>query len=294
MLSSNVMLRRQTTGSVVCPSCGRLVGVLDAKCFNCGHPVPGLWGYGPAINRLTQNANVFDVVLGGCVLMFVVSLALRPSAAFEGGGFLSLLSPGGLELFLLGSSGAAPIFGEGRWWTVLSAAWLHGSLLHIAFNMYWLRGMGPQVAQVLGPGRTFIVYTAGSVVGFLGTSIMFFVQVPFLQGAAVTVGASASLCGLVGGLYAYGQRTGHSGIKSYVMQFVVSMLIIGLVVDIIDNWAHVFGFLGGYVAARLMRPLEDESPFHQLGALLCFVAFFIAIVVSVLHGLPTYRALSAG
>ncbi|MEM1178084.1 MAG: rhomboid family intramembrane serine protease, partial [Acidobacteriota bacterium] len=181
------------------------------------------------------------------------------------------------------------IFGEGRWWTILSAAWLHGGILHIGFNLYWLRSLGSQVSTILGPGRTVIIYTAGAAAGFLGTSLMFFVRIPYLQGAEVTLGASASLCGLVGGLYAYAQKSGNQWIQNYVKQFAISMLIIGIVVQVIDNWAHVFGFLGGYVAARLMRPLEDETPRHLVGALLCMAAFVLAIIVSVIDGWPLYQ-----
>ena len=46
-----------------------------------------------------------------------------------------MMSPGNESLFVLGASGALPVFGYGRWWTVLSASWLHGSVLHIVFNM---------------------------------------------------------------------------------------------------------------------------------------------------------------
>jgi len=46
------MFGRQTTGSVVCTSCGRLVGVNDETCYNCGRRNPGLWGFGPLLRRL--------------------------------------------------------------------------------------------------------------------------------------------------------------------------------------------------------------------------------------------------
>ena len=55
-------------------------------------------------------------------------------------------------MFLLGASGGIPVFGYGRWWTMLSASWLHGSLLHIIFNMMWVRDLGPVVADMFGPG----------------------------------------------------------------------------------------------------------------------------------------------
>ena len=291
------MLKRQTTGSVVCPNCGRLVGVRDEKCFNCGRVAPGLWGFTPALQAIARDVSFSDVVFGGCLLMYVVAAALRPSALLESFGFFSLLAPGFEESWLLGMSGAVPVFQQGRWWTVLSAAWLHGGLIHFAFNMYWIRNLGDEVVEILGLGRTLIVYTAGSVIGFAGTSVVFLLLGPqpfpfglaFFQGGAFVLGASASLCGLVGGLYAYSQRGGSRWLEDYIKRFAFSILLIGLIPGI-DTWAHVFGFLGGYLVARAMRPLEDENVLHFAFGLLCLLAFAAAIVISVLHGLPLYRA----
>ena len=58
------------------------------------------------------------------------------------------------------------MFGLGRWWTVLSASWLHGNLLHILFNMMWVRDLGPATADVIGPARTVVVYVVAGVCGF--------------------------------------------------------------------------------------------------------------------------------
>ncbi len=41
-----------------------------------------------------------------------------------------------------------PVFGIGRWWTVLSAGWLHGGLLHILFNMMAVRQLAPAIADL--------------------------------------------------------------------------------------------------------------------------------------------------
>ena len=58
-----------------------------------------------------------------------------------------------------------------RWWTVLSATWLHGGLLHILFNMMWVRDLGPSTADVVGPARTVIIYVVSGVCGFLLSSV---------------------------------------------------------------------------------------------------------------------------
>jgi len=49
------VFQRRTTGSVVCPSCGSLVGVRDDKCYSCGRSNPGLWGFGPALRQIGIN-----------------------------------------------------------------------------------------------------------------------------------------------------------------------------------------------------------------------------------------------
>ena len=63
------MLRRQTTGSVVCASCGTLVGVNDDKCYSCGRANPGLWGYAGAIRRLGSDMGFVQIVIVGSSIL---------------------------------------------------------------------------------------------------------------------------------------------------------------------------------------------------------------------------------
>ena len=65
---------------------------------------------------------------------------------------------------------------------MLSASWLHGSLLHIVFNMMWVRDLGPVVADMYGAGRMVIIYTVAGVCGFLLSS--FAVRVPAAPAAS--------------------------------------------------------------------------------------------------------------
>lgn len=288
---------RQTTGSVVCPRCGRLVGVTEKRCFNCGRGYPGLFGFGPLLGRFGRNASFGDLMFWSCATMFLISVVLKPDGALSGqGGILSLLGPDNAVLFLFGSSGAVPVFGFGRWWTVLSAAFLHGGLLHIYFNLSGLRPLIAEVENLLGLGRTILVYTIASVAGFVTTSFMriltlsFFPGMPrFLAGAEFTVGASAAICGLVGAMLAYGQRSGQFHLQRFARNAMIASIIMGFLLPYIDNWAHIGGFVGGWAATRLMRPLEDESPLHLLGGLICLVLMVVSIVVSIVHGLPTYH-----
>src|ERR1700730_12881557 len=67
---------RQKTGSVVCASCGSLVGVKDDKCYNCGRRNPGLWGFGPVLRRFGNDFGFTTVIVYGCVVLFALSLIL--------------------------------------------------------------------------------------------------------------------------------------------------------------------------------------------------------------------------
>ena len=155
--------------STLCPSCGSLVGVNDEQCLICGRRNPGMFGLTAALRGLGEDLGFLQIVMGGCGLLFLASLVVTARTSPDSlmrGGLLSFLSPSGTALFLFGGSGAAPVFGYGRWWTVLSAGWLHGGVLHILFNMMSARSLLPAMAHLYGPGRTVLLWTIGSVVGF--------------------------------------------------------------------------------------------------------------------------------
>jgi len=188
---------------VVCPSCGSLVSVRDAKCYSCGRSNPGLWGYGPLIRKLGADFGFVPVVIGISSTLYVLTLlASGPGLQIYGGGF-SFLSPSIDALVLFGASGAFPVFQLGYWWTLLTASWLHGNLLHLLFNMYWVRMLGPDAVELFGPARTVIIYTVAGISGFLLSTLagafLGASPLPVLRGAEFTIGPSAPIVGKLGG-----------------------------------------------------------------------------------------------
>jgi rhomboid protease GluP len=270
---------------VLCTSCGVLVGVRDDRCYNCGRTNPGLWGFAPLLRSLGHDLGFVPFVMGACGLVYVLTLlASRGSIGMRG--LLSLLSPNNQSLFLFGASGSVPVFVAGRWWTVLSAGWLHAGILHIVLNMMAMRQLAPPIAELYGTGRMVIIYTAGSVCGFALSS--FAGQFPgflFLHGSSFTVGASASIAALIGALLCYGHRSGSSMARSYASTNVIMLIVMGFAMPGIDNYAHAGGFAGGYVMARFLDPLKPERIDHIAIALGCLVASLLSIVASVLHGM---------
>ncbi len=123
-----------------------------------------MWGFAHLLRNFGDDMGFANLVMGACGALYLATLAANP-AGIQASGLLSFLSPSELSLFLFGASGAAPVFVYGRWWTVLSAAWLHGGVLHILFNMMWVRDLAPATARLYGPGRTVIIYTVSAVDG---------------------------------------------------------------------------------------------------------------------------------
>jgi len=194
------MFKRKKTGSIICPSCGKLIGINDKECYYCGRRNPGMWGLTPILQRLGQDMGFVPLVTWGCILLYIATLVIDPRGIRMSG--MSLLAPSHWSVFVFGASGAGPFFGYGRWWTVLSAAWLHGGVFHILFNLLWVRQLAPAVSELYGSSRMIIIYTAASIAGFLLSSCagLFFGNMPifFLRGATLTLGASAPIFGLHG------------------------------------------------------------------------------------------------
>jgi rhomboid protease GluP len=275
------MFGRQRTGSVLCPSCGKLVGVSEKECPYCGRRNPGMFGLNAWLRRLGRDMGFVDAVIGGCALLYVLMLVADPQG-IQTRGLLSLLAPSPLSLVRFGASGRFPVYVLGHWWTLLSAGWLHAGLLHIGFNLYWVRYLAPAIAALYGPSRMVIIYTVSSVTGFLLSSSLGL----FGLGAVLTVGASAPILGFVGALVYYGRRSGSRAIGGQAWSYAITMILFGFLMPGVDNFAHIGGFAGGYLAGRLLDPLRPERGDHQVAALICLLLTAASVVASLVIPLP--------
>jgi rhomboid protease GluP len=241
------------------------------------------------LRQLGANFGFAELVVGACVTIWLITL-LASGGTIGGGGLLSALSPSTIVLLWFGASGAIPVFALGRWWTVLSAGWLHAGLLHVALNMYWVWQMGPAITELFGPARTVIIYTIGGVAGFTLSTLagQYFPQLPLLHAGSFTVGASAPVFGLIGALYHYG-RKGSDAIRQMAVSIMIQAAIFGLLVPGIDNYAHLGGFAGGYFASALLNPFTRERGDHMLIAIACLAASLLSIIASLVVGLPQLR-----
>jgi rhomboid protease GluP len=270
-------MRKKSTGAILCPSCRKLISANAPVCIYCGRKNPGLWGYGHVLQKFFgSTAAVSPLIIGFCILVYIVSLMIDPSALLQVTNVLRLLSPSGEALDRLGMTGAYAL-GHGRWWTLITANYLHGGILHILFNMMWIRQIGPMVEEIFGSARTFILFTISGTAAYL---------ISGLVGVDFTIGASASIFGLLGALIYYGRRRGGQfGTTVYrqVGMWTLTGFLFGFIMPGVNNWAHAGGFIFGYITAQWIGFEEHrrESQIHQLAALglilLTFFSFLLAI-----------------
>ncbi len=268
---------RQTEGSVVCPECGRLVAIDAPECPHCGRWRPGFYGLAPAIQRLFGPLEVTQVLMWACVLLYAASLALDPAGAMRNSsrGFLGILSPGGKALYQLGMTGGYALE-MGAWFTIFSATFLHGSLLHIFFNMMWLRSIGPLVEDLLGPARFFTLFSVAGAAGFALSN--------FASGTP-TIGASGAIFGLLAAGVVLGRHHGGSWgeqISQQAMMWAGLIFVWGLLSPSTNNWAHGGGFIAGWLLTQfyLRRPQRTEGAIDQLIALILGVLSVGAVLIS--------------
>jgi len=252
--------------AILCPRCRRLISRDEPVCPHCGLSKPGTRRVAAFLGRLGSGAlDPVQALLYANVALFVVSLLLNPASLGFSLNPLSFLSPSDASLFYLGATGTVPILGYGRWWTLFTASFLHGGLLHIFFNMVALSQLGPFVWRQFGFWRFWVIYLSSGVGGFL---------LSLLAGVPFTIGASAGLCGLIGTILYYGRsRGGFTGqmISRQAMGWIVGIAVFGLVFPGINNWAHGGGLLTGIGAAYAVghRDLGSETAVHRaLGAIL--------------------------
>ena len=265
-------MRRQTSGSMICPECGKLIGVGEEKCPFCGAWRPGLYGWTPALQRLFGGRlDLISVIVTGCVALYIASLVLQPEAIFRMSGLFSLLSPGQRALYQLGMTGGVA-WQQGWWWTVLTAIYLHGGVLHIFFNVMWIRNLGPAVADVYGPARAFVLFSLSGAAGFLLSNSL---------SSSPSIGASGSIFGLLAALIVYGRKRGGTAMTMQLWQWAIIMFVMGFVMSGVNNWAHLGGFAGGWVTAEATRFSERrEGRGVQILALALLATTAVGFVLS--------------
>ena len=281
----------------LCPSCGTLVGASATRCHQCGANLTfSLAAASKSLGRLMPATSpaTYGILTVSCVL-YAVTLALTiRHTGFEGvspgGGLFGLGSLGAIAGQVLARAGASvPLALEMRQpWRLVTAVFLHGSLLHILFNMWVLMDIGPQVEELYGSARYLFIYVAAGIGGYVLSSVI----------GNFSVGGSGAILGLCGVILAVtiGSRAASAQmLRGYVIRLLIYVAIIGFLplgsfVGAVDNSAHLGGLATGFLLGKLMEDRPPATPQERSrayvmgwGAALVVIASFTIIALDFLR-----------
>jgi len=155
--------------------------------------------------------------------------------AAQGGG---INLPGGQLFSDWALQGAA--VSNGEWWRLVTAMFLHGGVLHLAFNMFALYWLGNIIEQALGTPRFLLVYVVSGLAGSAGAL--------WLSSAlAVTVGASGAIFGMIGALLIL-EYLATGSLMGQAMVLILVNMALTFAVPGISIGGHLGGLVGGIVA----------------------------------------------
>ena len=223
----------------MCPNCRAFITSSDRTCPYCGNHV------GPrAIDRRNPGALIGGLIPAAhftTVLILLINVGLYAATCWLSG---SLNEINGRALWVLGAKLGASIWGDHQYWRLVTAGFLHGSVLHIAFNGYALYILGVQVEEVFATPRFLVIYFVSTVAGFFLSARM---------NPGLSIGASAGIMGLIGAMVAFGHASGSSvgrQIRNQYLGWLALNLVWGFLPGSqIDNYAHIGGFAGGFAVA---------------------------------------------
>lgn len=243
---------------VSCSECGRPI---CAECMTpapVGQRCPEHSGKPQGTRRISAGvrrgafegtgALVTKILLGVNILIYVITIAQSPfQNAFN--------HPGG-SLFnhwlLFG-----PAVANGDWWRLITSAFLHASLLHIAFNMYFLWLVGSAVEQALGRGRFLLTYFVSALAGSAGALVW--------TPTTPTVGASGALFGILGAALVL-ERQRNFVLGGSALALIVINLILSFTLSNISIGGHIGGLIGGILCTLVLSKFgRGHAAYSRVG-----------------------------
>ena len=184
------------------------------------------------------------------------------------------MAPSTGVLFKLGLSGTFPVFAEDRWWTLITANYLHGSLLHLVFNVFALRAVGKINIEIYSSSRLFLIYFLGDLLSMAVSSLV---------GIGLTLGASGAICALIGSMSHDQWRAsrGDLALRVRAVGVWIGLLVVtGIAMPNINNWGHggglitgiFFGWVLGYTDQRKENWLDRSVAVFLMGLTLVLLA----------------------
>jgi len=221
----------------------------------------------------------YGILTLSCLMYAICLLWTMRISGFQmpsGGGLGGLFGFGAINgqvLQRLGESGPLA-YDAAQPWLFVTAIFLHGSLIHLGFNMLVLMDIGPMIEEQYGSARYLFIYLLTGICGFVLSSVTFH----------ASVGGSGALLGLMGivlALTAGRQSASAQMMRGQIIRWLIYVAILGLVPFFrIDNMAHLGGLISGFLLGKIMVDRAPSSPDERKRAQLLGWASALLVIAS--------------
>lgn len=277
---------------IICPNCKKWVSNEFEECPYCNHQLSTI---GVVLDRYLSARNLSFVkpIITINVVFFILSYLIPiiiPGGFSSGRGLLGFLpAPSSMALNLLGWADPKAIF-SGNWWQLVTGMFLHGGVLHILFNMMWVKELAPQAEEFFSPYKMLLIYIVSGIAGnLLAVSLPLIVRILFdyPMRFAPVIGASGAVFGLMGSMIAYGRKRGGflgQQIAGQFSKWALVIIILGFLMPGISNAAHIGGLIAGGLLGTILplRDSKEQKGLYQglaLGAVaICLLSFLMMIL----------------
>ena len=262
-------------GRGICPDC-MVFAPVGIRCPEHAGKTQGASRVTQGVRRVSyegQGALVTKILIGINVLVFLINLAQGSSLTQVSGSLFvkgALYVPGGLD--------------QGEWYRLITAAFLHASMIHLLFNMLVLWFIGAPVEQAIGRGRFLAIYIVSGLAGSAGAVIF--------SPNVVTVGASGAIFGILGAALVL------EGQKNYVLGgqalgLIAVNLIFTFAIPNISIGGHIGGLIGGALSMLAFSRLGRTHAIYGRPGLLGIAGVVAVGVASVLVAYFRVQGLTA-
>lgn len=266
----------------VCPYCRQLNSVTEKRCYSCGRRLPGPFVLGVLKTYrdvLGLEAPMTRLIIGIELALFVLAVLVNggvpPITGFIANerrfSVSTLVSFGALG----GGLGAVEPF------RVLSAVFVHMSLLHVGMNMLTHMSFARPLEQLLGSARLCLIFVLSGVLGFVASEIWYGWSGPLTAGASG--GVFGEIGAIVGVLYARRDPTW----KKALARNMVLALILGILLPV-NTPAHLGGFFAGILLAFALSQEVTKLRLHRTMAVLAAFSLVASVGSVVLSAVSPY------
>lgn len=162
----------------------------------------------------------------------------------------------------------------GDYYRLITSVFLHVGFLHLLCNMYALYILGKDIESFFGKVKFIFIYLISALVGS-------FVSLIFMDEYAVSAGASGAIFGLMGALLYFGYNyrvTLNNSINRQILPVIFINLLFGFMSPGIDNYAHLGGLLGGYLASTAVGVKYKSSKSEKINGSIVLVLLFLFLI----------------